>query len=179
MINVLPESGREAVRKEYYLRLAVLALVSLGGVSLVVAASFMPAYLEGREERESLKEQLELAEIAAAREAESFVAKDIAFAGKALPVIETNLSVARPSLYIAEVLEARSSAVLISQIEFEGGEGPMVRVSGTALTRDALLAFSRRLSQARGAPTVDLPVSNLAKNENAPFFLTVQFSQPL
>lgn len=179
MINVLPESGRQVVRREYYLRLVALAFIALGGAALVSAAALVPAYVQGREEKGNTAKQLELAEVAAQREAQSFIAKDIALAGKALPVVEAHLAGSRPSLYIAEILAARNPSVLISHIEFGGGEIPAVKVSGTALTRDALLAFSRSLSQIKGVPQVDLPVSNLAKNEDAPFFLTVRFSKPL
>jgi hypothetical protein len=175
MINVLPEVGRARARKEYFLRLGTLAGIAVGVSFLLASMALFPIYLAAREKKEIIEKELIVAEDAAKREAESIVGKDIAAAAEALPFLEKKMNALRPSLYMQEILEAQDETILLSRLDFQAGTEPTIRISGEAARREGLIAFSRRLSQLRGAPRVDLPVSNLAKSEEVPFTITLYF----
>ena len=53
-----------------------------------------------------------------------------------------------------------------------------ISISGTAASRQALADFRNRLREEDGVESVDLPISNLAKDRDIPFELTVTFVKP-
>ncbi len=178
MINVLPEEGRAAARAVYSLRLLSLGFFLAGGLAFFALIALLPAYFSAREESEAARERLSLAEASLRKETESSIGKDITLAGKAVPLLSSRLAAPRPTPLLEGVFAARDASIRLSRLEFTGGGNQTVRVSGTAGTRDALISFNRKLSSLPGAPSVDLPVSNLAKSENAAFTLTIQFKKP-
>lgn len=176
MINVLPEQGRALLKREYRHRLATLCLLALSVASLLASVVLAPIYWGERERRLRLEADLVALEASAKREADSMTSRDMSAAAAELPRIEEKFSTVRPSLLFADALSLRDRTISVERLEFTAGEKVQVRVTGTASTREALTAYARRLGGLPGVQ-VELPVSNLTKGEDAPFSLSLTFTQ--
>lgn len=171
MINILPESGRGIVKREYRIRLVAVFLFLLALLSLVTAVMLLPSYLFATVESEqaSLEEaRLLAAKVPGAKtDAEVITAVNQQIAG-----LEAFMMAPRPSEALLEVLQSAGSGIELVRVSYEGGAGS-ISLSGKATSRDMLLQFSKALQKLPIVASVDLPVSDLAKNTNVSFSMTL------
>lgn len=167
MINILPESGRSIVRREYRTRLVAMFLFLLALLSLAVAVMLLPAYLFATVEAEQAElEETRLLSAKAAgakTDAEVIVAVNEQIVG-----LEAFMMAPKPSEALIETLKSAGPSIELVRVSYEGGAST-ISLSGKATSRDALLQFSKALQKLPIVDAVDLPVGDLAKNTNVSF----------
>ncbi|MDP3958351.1 MAG: hypothetical protein Q8Q36_02725 [bacterium] len=172
MINLLPDSAKEAARAEYRRRLAVSSLVLFLTASFFVFLFLAPSYL------------LAYVKLASLEERRALFRKSIeeATAVKELALLEAELSVLRPkeaappvAALIEAVVKDKGPSVRLRQFSYERrGKTAKFDVSGSAATRASLIAFVDRLKKREEFEDVFSPVSNLVRDKDVEF--TVQIS---
>ena len=175
MINILPESGRTSVKREYTVRLIAVSLIACAAIAATAGALLAPSFLIAKGVRDT-----------AALEAERLALKVPTVQGDPLEVLSkaqsqmTALSSVvkdtRASDAILAVSEVIPAGVTVVRISY-GAAKREITFSGVASTRDTLLTFSRNVENIPGVYAVALPVNDLAKNEKVPFTLTVTFKE--
>lgn len=167
MINILPESGRTVVKREYRIRLVSVFLFLLALLSLAVAVMLLPSYLFATVEAEqaSLEEARLLSSKMASAKTDAEV---IVSVNKQIAGLEVFMMAPRPSEALLSVIRSANSGVDLVRVSYEGGAST-ISLSGKAVSRDILLQFSKTLQKLPIVLAVDLPVSDLAKNTDVPF----------
>jgi hypothetical protein len=175
MINILPEEGRVLARRAYLFRLVTVATFAVAFICLCAGVLLFPSYVETQSAADTARsESARLAEIAKKNGKETDM--PLALAQAEITSFRALLARTAPSQPIEVVLRQRGSGITITQIQYDDANA-QVSLSGVANTREGLLAFAQRLRKAPGVTAADLPVNDLARNENARFTITVSFAQ--
>lgn len=173
MINLLPDTGRDSIRREYRSRLVATVLWGVALTSALTAVALLPSYFLSQAKREAVAVELAVAEGARGSVGEG-VAAELTAARDAAAALEDIASQTPPSDLVFAALARKPRGVSVTLLQYERtASRETLRIQGEAADRESLIAFRRELSLLQGAGTVDLPVSNLAKSTDIPYVLTV------
>lgn len=176
LTNLLPSARRDALVREYYLRVGVVA-VSLGILLLAVAAVFLvPTYvflagsaqaketrLAGIQSTLSSADEVALSARLAALSSDAAVLTSLAGKQSASSAIRFVLAVPRPGVTLSGFTYTPAS-----------GKTPgVLALSGSAVTRDALRSYQLALQGSPLVSSADLPVSAYAKDADISFTITI------
>ena len=175
MINILPEEGRRIARAEYRLRLITVATLAGAVVALSAGALLFPSYISSRAAAEVARQEAARLADAKQKRGETTDAP-LALAEAELKAFASLIGGTVPSVAIGLLLSERGAGISITQIRYDAALRKAT-LSGRASTRDRLLLFVQELRKAQGVESADVPVSDLARSENAPFSITVIFAQ--
>lgn len=175
MFNLLPKAEKDAIRREYRTRLAVVVLWFFFATMLIASILLLPSYfLSTQNEKAALRQSETITKSIKAEESSKF--------NEVLSGIKSRLDVVThkpPALYLYELI-SRIAKERGSGISFEGmtisrEEGlRRVDIGGIAQTRNALVAFQKALMGTGLFKTVEFPVADLAKDGNSAFTLTAR-----
>lgn len=177
MINLIPPEARKNVMIEYWVRALSVGLVLVSMALLVVAVLLLPPYvlLNGL----VTTKQMSLDETEEKTREYDISAKSLVQATTlARQVVEGDRAPSFTNL-VAVIEAARDpELVAIEGYDFSlvGEQAAPVIVTGNATTRQSLADFRDRLVVSDDIMAVDLPLSNLAKDRDLPFSLTVTFA---
>jgi len=169
MINLIPPGATRIVRKEYVARVlcvwAIILAFSLGAS----AFTLLPTYV-------LVSGQLRVTDAAAAVEENAYqmAAEELAYAEE----IAARLATARDPIPASAILTHIEAAVapeiaLRSLMVAPNGTGSQIQVVGTAVDRASLQAFTGRLKADPFFENASVPVSDLARENNLSFTLTL------
>lgn len=175
MINLIPPIVRKAVIKEYWTRVISVFLFIVSVVSFCIFVFALPVYV-------LVSDQVDVYAQSAAEASERVAEYDLS----AGALIRAN-QMAQKIFELREVdrftdavtlLESlQSSDITITTFQFnrvKGEVGP-VMILGNATTRQALADFRDRLLSQPKISDVVLPISNLAKDRDIEFSISVVF----
>jgi len=176
LTNLLPQKRLRALRRDYFLRLGVvaalflIALVFASAVLLIPTYVFLTASQRTKEARlaniESMPSSAEEAAFSAQLAALSNNAATLtalADAPSAIATIRAALAVSHPGI---------SLSGLVYSPDTEKGSRTLL-ISGLGTTRDALRNYQLAIQSAPFARSANLPVSTYAKDTNIDFTITV------
>lgn len=175
MFNLLPEIFKEEIKSEYKLRrwIVALSLVLFLLVSFLVMAFSM--WIISMDKEEDVTQQIEKQKETLTSQNANDILNVINSTNKKLsifdkvmkypeilPIYNTIISNKTPEISL------RGFSYLIGQTETN------VVVTGISGTREALVAFVKNLNDSGSFTSVDLPVSNLAKQKNLEFNISIK-----
>lgn len=178
MINLIPPVVRKAIVKEYWVRVISVFLCIVSAVVLVSAVFLSPVYVLVSSQVDVYSQS---ANDAALRVAEYDVSASalVAANGMAQKIIELhetdNFS---DAVLLLESLQGNNIVLegFVFNREKDGNLAP-VQVTGKALTRQSLADFRDKLLAQSTISEVNLPISNLAKDKDIDFSLSVVFKE--
>lgn len=178
MINLIPPVVRNAVVKEYWIRVVSVFLSITSVVALISILFLSPVYVLVSSQVDVYAQSANEAALRVA-EYDISAAALVAANGMAQKIVELrevdNFSTT------AELLESlQGEDIILEGFEFsrdqEGHLNP-VQVTGKASTRQALANFRDILLKQPTIAEVNLPISNLAKDKDIQFSLSVVFKE--
>ncbi len=170
--NLLPQRRRAALRRDYALRLGVVAALLASMLALSAAALLIPAY--AFLSRSEAAEQARLASLEAALppKDEAVVSIRLAALSSNIKTLTALASARSPSTLIRSLLAIPHEDIMLSGFTYASASGKQSEtftVSGQAGTRDALRTYQLALQNVPFISSADLPVSAYAKDTNIPF----------
>ena len=179
LTNLLPNSRRGRLVREYKFRLGVIAVVTTvllilcAGVLLIPTYVFLVETVRAKETRlASVQSTLSSKDEIALAERLSALSDDVVF----LTALSEKPSV---SGLVSSVLGVSRPGVTVSGFTYaaaDSGSGTLT-VSGIAATRDALRRYQLAMQEAPFVRKADLPVSAYAKDTNIAFTITITLAQ--
>lgn len=176
LTNLLPPERRRTFRREYFLRLGVVAALLASALIIVAALLLLPAYvfleksfqtkeahLASIESTLSSVSEKTLSDRLAALSADAAILTAIANAPSVSAIIRAVLATARPGVTLT----------YFSYTPAVSGSHGTLSISGTATTRDALRSYQLALQNAPFALAANLPVSAYARDTDITFTITV------
>lgn len=174
MINLIPTRARKNILKEYWTRVLSVWMLLLGSAAVVIALLLVPSYVLVTLQSNALS--------AVAAEARD---KSEEYDTSAIQIVDANRRGALlmeqtaelPMTELIALIEALAGEqVAITELRFlhaaDGSIEP-VTVVGKAATRADLAAYRNALEANNVFDAVNLPISNLAKDIDIPFSMTV------
>ena len=176
MINLIPNEEKKKKVRDFYFRLFVVSLFVLSFSILIADAVFLPSYFIASAKKNFINSQLTTQKAKPLPEVDKEILSQISDLEKRLTLIENT----RKDKYIVsarvinEIIFKKISDIKINKISYQNNlTGKIIRVSGTAKSRERLLLFRRALEDDPEFKKVDLPISNFIKGSNISFFLTL------
>lgn len=174
MSNLLPKNEQKNLNTEYSLRhISVVFFV----ISIILIVSFIllfPSYLLSRVRETSVSLDLEsIKEITNAANPNDDITirlRDAKDKARSLQIAEKTQSVYE----IFHGFENKSKAITLKEISYgKVGEDITVAIQGRADNRESLTEFERQLKSNTAFASVNLPISNFAKEKNIDFAMNI------
>jgi len=181
MINLLDNSDKKIIRQEYHRRLFRGYALGFGAL-LVIALISVSAYYGAQ--KISAGSLLEMAERQKSQSdlvgVETFVA-DIKEANKAIGLIAGGMAnVHSLSAVFDQVISSRGTGIKLTAFDFSKNETGQwsLKLNGVYSRRQDVIAFTSALKSNAIFSSVDSPFSNLIKESNGEFVVTMNMSAP-
>jgi hypothetical protein len=187
MIDLLPIPEKNAIRKEYHLRVFVVSLAMFSSVLAASVLSFLPTYLFTISRYGAFLSELQSDEtqgrISQVKEMEMTVRET----NKKIDLLKSGESASNVSSILLGILENKPRGVTITALSYNLGESIVkkgkesatptaVGITGKSANRASLLAFKDALAQKKEFITVDLPISSLVKDTDLSFSITISMA---
>lgn len=169
MSNLLTKEEKKLVRKEYYMRVVVVALALLFFSCILSVAELLPSFFYS-----SVAQALKKSELEKMIEGEA-TSEEVSSALKKVDAVTSFLKEEQSDSLLAtdlikEALVARPSGVVVSGITLESGtDSRVLVVSGVAATRADLIEFVSNLGKRPNFFATDVPAENLARADDISF----------
>lgn len=177
-MNLLSKTEKDNLKKGLKLRLMVVALFLLSASFLVGTVMLLPAYFLALGNLSGIQ----LAESSLGVKNENLDEGILNLPGQIdsrLKFFQSNLANLPVVDLFSKIISAAQSGIKLNSISFSRNQtykeknGVLILVSGTALTREALVSFSASLKKTEVFSMVDVPVSSLTKDKNLPFSVNI------
>jgi hypothetical protein len=173
MFTLLSEQHKKKLFKEYRIRLLITFLIFASVFFVIGIALLFPSFISITTLKSSYENESELL-------LKEIELKNQSGLASTLNQIQFDLTLAKPDetdVYrsINEILNEVSSEISINTIRYTRGVGApsSLNLQGIAKDRSGLLSFTNKLKKILIFSSVDLPVSNLAKQTDVPFNITL------
>lgn len=180
MVNLIPPSAKKSVAVEYWLRVITVWSIIATTVAVLFTLTFLPVYVLVDTKIGVYQESAALA----SQKLASFeaVSQELTRSTEQARLLRASNN--ETSLYsIIELFDMlENNGIELSQItvaKVQGSGLAPVLLSGTARDRQALADFRDRLLEQEAVDAVDFPISNLAKDRDIVFSITVTMSNAI
>lgn len=174
--NLLPASKKRALRREYFVRLATVALGLATLLVIVHGILLLPAYLYTHAEVSSEQAQLDRMAASASSAQEQAVNAQINSVQSDIKYLSRLSSLPTASDAVRAIIAVPHTGVTLSGFTYTAPTATapaQMEVTGVASTRDTLRAYVALLGQLPYVSNADLPISAYAKDSAIPFTVTL------
>lgn len=177
-MNLLPEKEKANLKKGLKLRFAVTLLVLLSIPFFFGSIILLPSYLLALVNFSETKTENGPAINDNNQEFQDVLNMPDSISGKLL-IFQSNLSGHTALEILNKFINAMPTGVKINSISFSKRNnnaekiGSSVIISGIAQNRESLVSFSSNLKKDSDFSSVEIPISNLAKEKNLPFSINI------
>lgn len=173
MFNLLPESLKQQIKSEYNYRKVSLILIFIIAIQVSFLIFLFPSWIISRIREESLSAEIKkVNEVNLSSDANKIKDK-IKIINNEVNLLNTTLGDQKISYFIDYVLSKKTPQIRLHSFVYSSGKTITLTISGLSETRDSLVTFVENLRSDDKFKSVDLPVSNLAKNKNIDFSVNI------
>ena len=176
LTNLLPPERLANVRREYFLRLGVVATMLAACLVVVAAALLVPTYVYLSATMEAKANRLAGVEKTLSSSEESALSARLATLAEDAATLSKLKGSASATETVRAALEVAHPGVSLTGVNYvaAAGKSPAtVALTGTAKNRDALRSYQLALQGASFVKSADLPVSVFAKSTDIEFTVTL------
>lgn len=173
MFNLLPDSLKDQIKSDYKLRRLTVFLIILISVQTIVFILLVPSWLISYYKENALIFRLEKTSHSELSYDANEIKNKIKVINNEVNLLNTALEYPKLSPLIDYILTKRNPSIKLESFTYNGGKTWTLTVQGISATRESLVAMVDNLKQSGLFKNVDLPVSNLAKNKNIDFSITM------
>lgn len=174
MYKLLNENARREVMGEYSSRRLVVALSALLLVSVLGVIGLLPSYLLSNARFGEVVKRSEIRNSAGAIKGEDNPRASLEETNRRLSLLDPSLDTDKPSLLMEKFLAERQSGISVENFLWRKiGESVVLTISGKARDRQTLVSLENRVNASGNFSKVVLPISNLAKDKEIDFQLSL------
>ena len=171
-MNFLPEEDKRKIKKEYLRRLfVVLGIFSFSAILIGIILLLAPSIFL-RDQEQNLERQLVISEERLSRgKIENTVSLTKELNTKISFLDSEQKNIKEKSAFIKIILEEKTNEIKINNFFFDKGK---ILIQGLSESRQSLLSFIDSLKKKKDFKKVESPVSNLIKERDIEFNLTIE-----
>ena len=176
MLELLPNTQKKALKREYFLRLSVAALSFSFAAGILFLVSFSPSYflsvVKGKVVNEEFENMTKSSRAKNDEELRTAIKKSREMIALLKP--EGNESLVKDK--ILKIINRKSSGIRIDglSINYSKNGQYQIIVTGASKSRDTLKSFADNLKSEKDFIEVDLPISNFAKIADIDFSIAIK-----
>lgn len=173
MFTLLPNEYKNKLLGDYRLRLYFIFVFMFLIAIVILIGSFLPSFITVKSEYSSLLKQESILSRSIAQKNNSDLSKIIQNLAESINLIDKpdRLSASE----IQKILKYENQNITITKIDYNvvDQNDYNMTVSGLASTRKSLSDFAKKLESVESFKMVNLPISNLAKESDISFNITI------
>ena len=179
MINLIPNEEKKRMTLDFNNRLWVLFLLVMNFSILVACISIVPAYIFSVDKNAAVKKNLDYQNAHPLDSGQQQSLDTVKALNNKLLLIKNaeESKILISQRVVNAILLNKDPKIKITQIDYTESDpvqGKKISISGTAPTREDLLAFRQTLEENTSAfKKVDLPISNFVKESDLQFSLSL------
>lgn len=175
MFNLLPDSLKWEIIKEYRLRLSIVVLIFVVFIELSFAVFMLPSIVISYYKEKEVELRIDVLEKSFGESNTSLIRSTIKSLNNDLNTIDKTLQYSETIPLIDIILSKKTNNIHITDISYtsSGTSTTNILIQGVSLTRDSLVNFKKSLEGSEKFKTIDLPISNLAKDKDIKFSMTM------
>lgn len=176
MINLIPNEEKKKKVRDFYFRLSVVLLMTLGFSMIVASIAILPSYFLS-----SVKKNVVVSRLESQKDKvdplfgqETFAA--VSDIDSRLKLVEDNKQNKHilPEFVVREILSKKMQDIKITEIVYGNiAKDQSIKIDGIAPSRERLLLFRQALEDDAQFKEVDLPISNFIQGSNIKFSLSL------
>lgn len=177
MINLIPPKGHKSVKLEYVLRVSATLGFLFAGVLVLLSVAMIPTYVLVDAQIEAFK--TEKAQLEQSDETLFLADQEVTLTKEILAQMKRAPKHLFASNVIDEVRQAAPPSIRFTSfiIDTEAGAIDDIKITGQAPTREQLAALKSALEATDMFDTAQVPIADLARDENLPFAITVTLTK--
>ncbi len=175
MFNLLPNQEKKLREREYRLRLVTVSLLLFGALGTIASVLLIPSFVVSSQkeklailENESLKKEI-------ASRSQDNLSEILKVAGDQVKALDVGSRIPYGFELVSDVVSSKTFKIKLYGMDISRSEDAkrVVKLTGRASDREALLSFARILEKGTNFSRVDVPVSNFADESNIDFFISL------
>ncbi len=178
MFNVLPTNLKKLLTHEYHVRLVIVACALLLVVEVSCLIFLLPSWLISVITKQEITRSIATLQHSSGTVRTPGISDTVASTNALLHTIHTSMTYPLAQPFLDTILSRKSVGIRLTEFVYSTTDATHATLSiqGTAATRAGLVSFVKSLQDSGVFGTVDLPVSDLAKETNITFEiqLTIQ-----
>lgn len=179
MFNLLPDNLKKKIKTEYSLRRLIVVIFSVVFVQVVCLVFLFPSWLISSYKEDDIISQTEEMSKSELLSSASSTASDIISINSKLNAIDSSLSYLTIIPYINGIISNKTGDIHISDFTYTSNSSTTgtITLNGVSLTRESLVGFVKSLEGSDLFKSVDLPISNFAKDRNINFSININIEK--
>lgn len=174
MFNLLPDNVKKEIKTEYKIRLITMIFVFVILLQVSLFISILPSWVISSSKEEDIMLETEDAANAKFFKDSDEITSIISSTNTRLGHITTLLEYPKARPFIDKIISSKTSSIHLNNFVYALNKtDATISIQGISGTREALISFSKTLQDSKMFKTVDLPISNLAKDKNISFSMTL------
>jgi hypothetical protein len=178
MINLIPPHARKTVKIEYWVRVGTVWTILVAIGLLIAAVFFLPSYVLIKSQLSAYESSYN--EASASDASYQGLESEVQLANAQAQRLLTNEATYSFTSILDELELLTTEAIEVEEITMERSETLELKqftIRGTAATRIDLVAYRDAIEAHSFFTSAELPISNLAKDRDVPFSVTVTVTQ--
>ena len=176
-MNLLPNTEKDLLKKGLKLRSLVLTLILVTSALICGLIMLLPPYFLTKDHFLSAVSSQDSQKIGETEEEnDENIPEEIE---SKLKFLQSHVSTRSAVTSISKALDSLSGGVTVRSVAFirsqtyKGKVGTVIQLSGSSADRESLVSFSNAIKDSKQFTSVDMPVSNLTKEKDLPFSVTI------
>lgn len=174
MANLLPSHERQELAHQRMRRLISAILVLISGVFVIGTVLLIPSFVAAISSREAGKVRLDTTHKLLERQKDATAASDVVATKEKVSLVINGADALSVSDILARVVEIVPSQVSLQSVLWrDEGETAFLDMTGSAVTRNSLIAFGDALRSLGLFTEVTIPIESLAQQNDLHFRLSL------
>ncbi|MFA5744756.1 MAG: hypothetical protein WC887_00885 [Candidatus Paceibacterota bacterium] len=177
LTNLLPLERTRTLRRDYFVRLSIVATFLVITLTLIAAILLFPTYMFLNGNEKTQKSRLVNIESTLSLSDDAILSAQIEALTNSATSLTALVSVHSVSAIMRSILTISRPGIILSRFGYTAAiaknKQSILTISGVAATRDALRNYQLALQSSPLVRAADLPVSAYAKDTDIAFIITV------
>lgn len=175
MVNVLPENLKKEIKSEYRLRFLIICIFTVICLEIIFFLSLIPSLINSSFKEKELIGQINNVNDLSYNDSDT-ISSVIENTNIRLKIINSTVSYPEFIPILKNIITSKISGVKINEIFYtaDNATSSTVSISGIANSRESLISFENILIKNGMFKSVDFPISNLAKDKNINFSMSMK-----
>ncbi len=175
MFNLLPDLLKEAIHREFKMRLAVFIVAGILSTLCVGIILLIPSYLLSRTIENEVTVTKGLIDKSLSSKENATLKITLAETREVLDLLSSKEESSTISTLLKQVIALKSDSISITRLSYTAlsDKERQLTVAGIAENRDTLLAFKKKIGESKLFFRIDLPISNFTDETNILFTMTL------
>jgi hypothetical protein len=179
MFNVLPDILKKQIKTEYKLHRWLVIAFAVFFLQISAVILFLPSWVNSFSRERELTAQVNSISSSSSYQNADAASAIIQTNNVKLGIINSSFMYPKIIPLIKSILSDKTSGIRLNELFYASSNATsgIISFGGVSDTRESLIAFVDSLEQSKVFKKVDLPISNLAKNKDIEFSISLIISQ--